>query len=152
MRCGREASRYELVAWQPALHENTGAHIVYDHEYVELRDRDAKQDRHDHSVSTALWYLAVFLGFLPSRVKDHIGRRYGIDPVTATRRSIVLELFLAIDAIGLSVFCAATHAMSPVIPWISSGILFIDCIIRWDRVLAEEPSPPGLLEWVISRR
>jgi hypothetical protein len=144
--------QYALVPWHPANQEITGPEIDYNADYVALRDHALDLGRRNGLVVLLLRFLAPLAGFLPARIKARLESAYGLDPVSATFQSVLIELFIVLPALVLSFMAFLLWRWAVGSLTVIAVVAAIDGVVRWDRVLGEERPPPGFYEWLIRRR
>jgi hypothetical protein len=144
--------RYELVPWSPIEHELTGPEIDYGPAYVASRDQALIADRKRERTGVLIGFYAAFTGFLPARAKAHLEAAYGIDSVTSTFHSVILEYLIALGALALTAIGVATGEFSAGPFVVITALAAIDGVVRWDRIIGEERPPPGFFEWLFTRR
>jgi hypothetical protein len=83
--------RYVLEPWPVFVGDYPTREILYDDDYVEEREARAAFARKWRWLSWALYPAALLAGFLPRPTKARLHERWGVEPVTATRRSILIE-------------------------------------------------------------
>lgn len=150
------AMSYELDPWPEDLHEESKLDITYDEQYVAWRDRLIQTDKWNDLGRALLLPFFPFLGFLWSRFKDHKLERFGLNPLSMTLASVLLEFALVvIEVIFLFIF---HYGFAQVVfgldtAWLDCTLfvmMLIDTIVRADQVLRGVDVPAGFLEWLVN--
>lgn len=145
--------QYDLAAWRPDDQHITGPEIDYSPDYVALRDHTLAVGRRRSRITGLLGIVAPLTGFLSARTKAQLEIVYGIDPVSSTFRSVLIEGFVILATAvlyGLSHIFHGLLAVAWCLP--VAMVAAIDAVVRWDRILSEERPPPGFYEWLFRRR
>lgn len=149
------AMSYELETWPEDLHEESKLEISYDAEYVAQRDRLIQADKRNDLGRALLLPFFPFLGFLWSRFKDRELERFGLNPLSMTQASVLLEFALVvIEIIFLFIFHLgfAQVVFGLATSWLDFTlfvVLLVDTVIRADQVLRDVDLPAGFLEWLV---
>jgi hypothetical protein len=147
-----DAIRYDLVRWDPPAHEIVGFTIEYGEAYVADRDRRASADRRIGRVSRRWQLVAPLTGFLNAGIKERLETRYGLDPVATTRQSVFMEAIAILSGLALTQIGMVSRGF-PSLPFLVLAVVLTpDAVIRWDRILGEDRSPPGFYEWLWNPR
>jgi hypothetical protein len=149
------AMSYELELWPEDLHEESKLGISYDAEYVAQRDRLVQADKGNDLGRALLLPFFPFLGFLWSHFKDRTLERFGLNPLSMTRASVLLEFALVVyEIIFLFIFhfgfAQVVFGLST--SWLDCAllvILLLDLVVRADQVLRGVEQPAGFLEWLV---
>lgn len=146
---------YLLEPWPKFTGEIPGRWIAYDESYVRARDEAARNTKIEILIGPVLYHGRAVTGFLPSKIKARIEKRFGISARSSTLISLVVEL-LAFFLIGafLQVFAYASMHVPMLVFDIPAyivlvPILLLDLIIRYGSYLRDDPSPLGVLEWIV---
>ena len=150
------AVSYELDLWPEDLHEESTLDITYDEQYVAQRDRLIQTDKRNDLGRALLLPFFPFLGFLWSRFKDHKLERFGLNPLSMTMASVLLEFALVvIEVIFLFIFHYgfAQVVFGLATSWLDFtlfGLMLVDTVVRADQVLRGVNAPAGFLEWLVN--
>jgi len=156
--------RYELWPW-PSDHPMDPARVfVYDREFVAERDGTTREERRTEFGRFLLIWLYPVLGFASRKAKERLRDKWGMNPTSATRLSLFLEVFAAFM---LLIFWSFTGGMGELLfglfmserfeGWSFPGsalvflvivLAFTDTIVRFDDLLREREFPRGFLEWI----
>jgi len=142
--------RYELSPWRADDGERPSREIVYDADYVEIRDHR----RHSEQVGTAASWLALpvvpLLGLLPSGAKARLEGRIAFEPRSATRISVAFAglLCAALGAL-LTIHWMTRAVLPPGLEWLSTAfpLLVLDTLVRHGGVRDDTLPAWGLFEW-----
>jgi len=102
--------------------------------------------------------LSPLIGFLGSRTKLRVYEAYGVNPVTATTRSLFLEYLIIIMALAWTSIFMMVAARGygwplPVRPAVLIVLVLVpDAVMRWSRLLEEDAAPPGFYQWLFRSR
>ncbi len=150
--------RYELEPWTPIASELTGPTCDYGPTFVKQRDREHSDRRRRGAVGELLGLALPTVGVLGSDTKRHIEERYGIRPVGATRTSQYVEAVIVLASGTLLVSGALVPVLGHPAPWplwpfaLAALVLSPDPLMRYVRLIREEPHPPGFYRWVRPRK
>jgi hypothetical protein len=137
--------RYTLEPWVAPVNELPSLEVTYDEAYVREREADFLEQRKRHRQAWVLLPVWPLLGFLPRGVKTLLQERFGLEPVTATRRSVVFEMALLLFLLVYLVVPV------PGVAWLGVAypVILIDALMR-SAILFEDSSEPfGVFEWVL---
>lgn len=155
--------RYLLEPWPERSVDVPGIRLVYDREYVAERDSAAGLAVAGASLVPLLVVLSPWIGFLPSRTKRRIHAQLGVHPITATRRSVILEgvvgllagTYLCIDgfaAIAGSLYggggLGAGPLQLPAASLLVVPVLSADIVARLSGLLRGDLDQDGAYEWL----
>ncbi len=146
--------RYKLKEWPEDHVDLPSKSIIYDDEYVAERDTIQIKVEKIKRISLIMRMVQPLVGFLPSRMKESLQDRYGIDPVTTTGYSLFIEYLFVTLIVCLYVIQIFTRIFpfwfdySPVVVI----LVILDAIIRYHDVLGEAVSPYGFYEWIFKLR
>jgi hypothetical protein len=155
-----EGERYQLVSMEPVgprvVHYRltrfdnktiASEEILYDEEFVRIRDETTRAVRGRTRVAYALVPLYPILGFVWSDARRAFRLRYGFG-----RRAAALSFALEFGAVLL----IATWVLTLFLPvgfWLVAIILVIDVGMRWSSSLRDDGNEPyGFFEWMFRRR
>jgi hypothetical protein len=150
------AMSYELEPWPEDLHEESKLDIIYNEQYVAQRDRIIQADKRNDLLRALLLPFFPFLGFLWSRFKDRKLERFGLNPLSMTQASVLLEFALVvIEIIFLFLFHLgfAQVVFGLTISSFDLALFFVllaDVVVRADQVLRDVDAPAGFLEWLVN--
>jgi len=152
--CPGDTMRYELTPWSPPHLELPGLEIRYGADYVERREAERALQRRRDRIAPGLGLISPLIGFLGSEAKRRIQAAYGIDPATATARSLYLQylvILLSIVWTGIGLLATGIGGAAPFPVWpaaVAAILLAPDAMVRWSRLIEEQAYPPGLYEWL----
>jgi hypothetical protein len=156
---------YVLEPWSRARHDSTPKRIVYDEDYVHVRDLERAAGGVAGALRIPLLLLSPLLGFLPSAAKRGLHTALGIEPRFATRWSVYLEfavLILAGFFLAVLGFASAAGGLfaggelGPVAGMLSDpitvlltiiAVIGLDLMGRGGSVIRGEMDQYGFYEW-----
>jgi hypothetical protein len=146
-RVRREGKRwcYSLTRWPDALTDLPGGEVTYGAALIEARTDGARIERLERLGSPAATLLGPFVGFLWADTKASLHLRTGIEPRTATRRSIAIEAAITLFG-GTVLFILGWSTPNPAF-WAWMAILSTDLLARFGSLLRDESPGLGLGEW-----
>ena len=140
---------YILEPYSDYVSQIPGRRIRYDENYVKTRsETDMKREMEDKG-DLYLYPLRSFIGFLPSRRKAAIEKKYGLPARNATFASIMMEFYLSV-LLGFFwwVFVAVSDTLC-ILAYLSVIVLIIDIIFRYGSYFRDDSSPLGFMEWLV---
>ncbi len=145
--------RYVLAPWPDTLHDLPAGEAVYDEAFVQARDAARRELRARRSVGLVLFVLIPLLGFVWSRTKRRLLRRYGISTRTATTWSVRLEWLVLLFGSGPAALLGAFGG--PVgrlllVAWFA--FWGVDLMFRYGDLHRDEPVHYGFYEWLFAFR
>jgi hypothetical protein len=156
---------YRLSPWTDDVVDRPAANIRYDLEYVLRRDRDRRSAQGNNLLRLVLIPASPLLGFLPSRWKQWLQARLGINPAAVTAHSIYLEFGVMMALGGALVVYGVAGPMSQMYPGIPGRLeslfgemavifplfflLLIDVVCRIPNLLGDRPDQTGFFEWLV---
>jgi hypothetical protein len=154
--------RYALDPWPLRVNELASQEIVYDAAYVREREARVVLLRKLQRQWWALTPAIPFLGFLPRRTKDTLHERFGVEPITSTQRSVVIEM-VALGILMTLMFVGAATGLD----WVTMTVggaggaaasvrdvvlvaaLSVDTVLRFGILLDERYEAYGFFEWIV---
>lgn len=149
--------RYELAAWPEFLREEPKHTIVYDEDYVQMRDGRFKKVKSVSGKPSRLLFLYPFLGYAWSGMKKNFLEPHGFNPLRISLFSCVLSysIFLA-ELISFFWFSSGVlqWAIGNSYLWLDYTFLLIlpvDAAVRFFQIVnGTARYPDGFLEWIVS--
>ena len=147
---------YVLEPWPERSADVPGARLVYDREYVQMRDREVGLARAGVALTPLLVFLTPLVGFLPSALKRRIHTTTGIHPVTSTRRSVYLQGMMVLllgTYLGITGFAGVigpgvASFTAQVIRYAIQIALTLDLVFRVGCLLRGTLDQDGAYEWL----
>lgn len=145
--------RYELAPWPSFAGGRPRVIIVYDEDYVALRDGAFKRIRPATGRTTSWRFLYPLLGFFPAAFKEDVLEPHGINPLRVSLITCLTAyvLFLA-ELISLFFFGSGLgqRFIGPLIwlDYLAVVTLPFDAAVRLYQVLNRERYPDGFFEWL----
>ena len=147
--------RYVLEPWPDELADRPSRTIVYDDEYVALRDGG----RLHAWMGLLLWPLqtlaAPLLGCLWHQTKRALEAPLALEARRATRQSIFAQYGIALALAAFSWPLAIHGAIAPVSPFTTAGaaiVLLIDAAMRYEHLQNHPEDLLGCFEWLARLR
>lgn len=156
---------YRLCPWTDDVIDRPAATIRYDLEYVQQRDRARRAAQGSNLLRLFLIPALPLLGLLPSRWKQWLQERLGINPIAVTAYSIYLEFAVVMGLGGALVVYGIAGPMSEMYPGIPGRLenlfremavlfplfflLLIDVVGRLPNLLHNSPEQAGFYEWLV---
>jgi hypothetical protein len=146
--------RYKLKEWPEDHVDLPSKSIVYDEEYVAERDTIHIKVERIKKISLLMKIIYPLLGFLPSRLKERLQDKYGVDPVNTTGFSLFIEYLFAALVSCLYVIQLFTRGLPSWFDYSPTVVILVvlDAVIRWHDLLGEAASPYGFYEWIFKLR
>jgi hypothetical protein len=149
-----ELAKYEytLEPWPERAHELPARDIHYDEAYVRDREDEARMRETARRQSFGLAPLWPVLGFLPLRTKVRLHLRFGLEPIAATRRSVLLEFVVLAVLFVFSITGMDVFTFKPT--WgirttVTMGLTLLDTLARVSILVDDDFPTFGLFEWVL---
>ena len=138
--------QYFLEPYSDYLSQLPGRRIRYDEEYVRTWEEADKKRKLEYRGDILLYPFKGIIGFLPSRLKAAIEKKFGIPAMNATLISIMIEFFIFVV---FGFFGWVFYIFVPPLSWVYwiVPMLFVDLIFRYDSYFREDASPLGFYEW-----
>ena len=142
---------YWLAPWPDDLHDQPRALVRYDEAFVSDRDLRLERRRRAGRVAALLTVLSPLIGFLPACLKLRWHDRFGLDPVSATARSVLIERLLLAPGAAMVLIGSLTGVFGAwVVPvFLLELAMVVDMIFRTDGLLAGTVRQPGFWEWAL---
>lgn len=146
-RVRREGPRwcYSLTRWPDTLTDLPGGEVTYGAALIEARTEGAQIERLERLGSPGATLLGPFTGFLWADTKARLHLRTGIEPRTATRRSIAIEAGVMLFG-GTVLFILGWSTTNPAF-WAWMALFCTDLLARFGSLLRDESPGLGLGEW-----
>jgi hypothetical protein len=150
---------YTLELWPERAHDLPARDIHYDEAYVRDREDEARMRETMGRQAYGLIPAWPFLGFLPSGWKTALHRNYGVEALSATRRSVWLEGALALIALVFLTLYAWTGLdvvtgqfwRGPGVALVALLVFLPDFVLR-SSILVDDDFPRfGFYEWIFHR-
>ena len=144
--------RYVLEPWPADRGDRPSRTILYEEEYVHLRDRN----RWRAWIALCSWPALVcanpLLGCLWLPTKRSLQRRLGLDPKFATLQALLCQYVLVLLLV-LAMFAAMWgYVILPGLSWaevlIVAGVLLLDAVMRYDHLQKYPEEFLGVGEWL----
>jgi hypothetical protein len=153
--------RYVLDPWPLIVNEHESQEIVYDDAYVQEREANVVLFRKRQRQWWALRPVLPFLGFLPRRTKELLHERFGVEIITSTQRSVIIEL-VALGILSTLMFVGAATGLDWMTMTVGGGggasgvrdvllvaALSLDTVLRASILFDERYEPFGFFEWIV---
>lgn len=145
--------RYELAPWPDYGGFCPKVVIVYDENYVALRDGAFKKIKPVDGHVTNWRFLYPLLGFFPARFKREVIEPHGINPLRVSLlTSVCAYLFFVAELVGFFFFRGGLWQ------WIAGGLFWqdylaitvlpADAAVRFYQIFTGERYPDGFFEWL----
>ena len=145
--------RYELAPWPAFAGGRPRVVIVYDEDYVALRDGAFKKIRPVAGQATGWRFLYPLLGFFPASFKEEVLEPHGINPLRVSLITcMVAYVFFLTELISLFFF--GHGILQKLVGWfiwmdyLAVMMLPFDSAVRLYQVLNRERYPDGFFEWL----
>ena len=146
--------RYELAPWPDFAGVRPRVVIVYDEDYVALRDGAFKKIKPTTGGHRTNWrYLYPLLGFFPASFKENVLEPHGINPLRVSLITCMgAYVFFLAELICLFFFSFGLFQkfISPLIwlDYLAVVLLPFDSAVRFYEILNRERYPSGFFEWL----
>jgi hypothetical protein len=144
---GNGSFRYLLTPWPPDLSDLPGGELIYDEQFVHLRDDAADQEKQAEIGNLLLLPVQPLIGFLPFSVKERL-EEYGIDPQRVTYYSLWVEFLLIFVHLCLTVIANFTTVFNIYYLIAAIIVLSLDGVVRYAAAQKEDERPYGFYEWI----
>ena len=145
--------RYELAPWPNFGGIRPRVVIVYDEDYVALRDGAFKKIKPVDGHKTSWRFLYPLLGFFPARFKEEVLEPHGINPLRVSLITSVCAYacFIA-ELVGLFFFggglCQRFAGSLIWLDYLAITALPADAAVRFYQVFTSVRYPDGFFEWL----
>lgn len=145
--------RYELAPWPDFAGVRPKVVIVYDEDYVALRDGAFKKIRPADGHKTNWRFLYPLLGFAPASFKEEVLEPHGINPLRVSLITCMgAYVFFMAELICLFFFSFGIFQkfFTPLIwlDYLCVVLLPFDSAVRFYQILNRERYPDGFFEWL----
>lgn len=144
--------RYRLDLWPEDLFDRPSRTILYEEEYVRLRDGDRSRAWLGLLAWPVLVLASPALGCLWNASKRGLQRRIGVDPRMSTLQSLfgeyVLALLLGVATYALMLGGSSVANASPLSTLAGSLVLLLDAAMRYDHLQKHPEDFLGVGEWL----
>lgn len=145
--------RYELAPWPNFGGIRPKFTIVYDEDYVALRDGAFKKIRPTAGHQTNWRFLYPLLGFFPASFKEDVLEPHGINPLRISLITCISAyVFFLAELISLFFFSygICQRIIGPLIwlDYLAVILLPFDSAVRFYQVINRERYPDGFFEWL----
>jgi len=145
--------RYELSPWPNFGGIRPKFVIVYDEDYVALRDGAFKKIKPADGHKTNWRFLYPLLGFFPASFKEDVLEPHGINPLRVSLITcLTAYVFFLAELISLFFFGSGLgqRFLGPLIwlDYLAVVTLPFDAAVRLYQVLNRERYPDGFFEWL----
>lgn len=145
--------RYELAPWPAFASARPKVVIVYDEDYVALRDGAFKKIRPADGQRTGWRFLYPLLGFFPASFKEHVLEPHGINPLRVSLITCLFAyVFFVAEVVCLIFFTFGVFQkfVGPLIwlDYLAVVLLPFDSAVRFYQILNRERYPDGFFEWL----
>ena len=145
--------RYELAPWPNFGGIRPKFTIVYDEDYVALRDGAFKKIKPATGHKTHWRLLYPLLGFFPASFKEEVLEPHGINPLRISLITCICAyVFFLAELISLFFFSygICQRILGPLIwvDFLAVILLPFDSAVRFYQVINRERYPDGFFEWL----
>ena len=145
--------RYELAPWPNFGGLRPKVVIVYDEDYVALRDGAFKKIKPVDGEQTNWRFLYPLLGFFPASFKEEVLEPHGINPLRVSLITSVLSyVFFMAELIGLFFFSGGLfQQIAGTLVWMDYLVITLlpcDSAVRFYQVFTSVRYPDGFFEWL----
>jgi hypothetical protein len=133
---------YVLDPWPLRPNELAGTEITYDEAYVRERQADLAELRKRRKQFWMIVPVWPLLGFLPIGLKEETRMRFGLEPISATHRSVLLEIVAFVLMSGLLIGGVESLSL-PIV------FIVIDLVMRVTILFDDSYPPYGFWEWIV---
>ncbi len=145
--------RYELAPWPDFAGVRPKVVIVYDEDYVALRDGAFKKIRPADGHKTGWRFLYPLLGFAPASFKEDVLEPHGINPLRVSLITCLgAYVFFMVELVSLFFFSHGIfQRLAGIFIWLdylAVVLLPFDSAVRFYQILNRERYPDGFFEWL----
>lgn len=145
--------RYELAPWPAFASARPKVVIVYDEDYVALRDGAFKKIKPTSGQRTFWRFLYPLLGFFPASFKENVLEPHGINSLRVSLITCLCAyLFFVAELVCLFFFTYGIfQKFIPSLIWLdylAVMTLPFDSAVRFYQILHRERYPDGFFEWL----
>jgi hypothetical protein len=145
--------RYELAPWPDFAGVRPKVVIVYDEDYVALRDGAFKKIKPADGHKTNWRFLYPLLGFAPASFKEEVLEPHGINPLRVSLITCMgAYVFFMVELVSLFFFSHGIfqRLAGPLIwlDYLCVVLLPFDSAVRFYQILNRERYPDGFFEWL----
>ncbi|MBI5800494.1 MAG: hypothetical protein HZA92_07175 [Verrucomicrobia bacterium] len=145
-------TRYELAPWPAFASARPKVVIVYDEDYVALRDGAFKKIKPTGGQQTVWRFAYPLLGFFPASFKESVLEPHGINPLRVSLITCLCAyVFFVAELICLFFsFGIFQKFFGPLIwlDYLAVVALPFDSAVRFYQILNRERYPDGFFEWL----
>ncbi|MFM8469051.1 MAG: hypothetical protein ACKODH_03625, partial [Limisphaerales bacterium] len=143
----------ELAPWPGFAGARPRVVLVYDEDYVALRDGAFKKIKPATGRTTSWRFLYPLLGFFPAAFKEDVLEPHGINPLRVSLITcLTAYVFFLAELISLFFFGSGVgqRFIGPLIwlDYLAVVTLPFDAAVRLYQVLNRERYPDGFFEWL----
>jgi hypothetical protein len=142
---------YVLAPWPDDPADVPARTVVYDRAYLE-RQRRLRQDRiRQDRLGVVVLLATPIAGFLTHATKLRLQEAIGLDPLRATRCSLIVEYFLLLDCAALAIIAAFSGDLSErywTLLLVLTAFLAADLLARHRSASGLDDRFLGLGEWL----